>query len=138
MSFRYAPPMTDPVTPHPSLIAVARVVLEEAKQSRSRAKKLQQCILFVGLLAVIVQALPVLVPLACQPDWLAVECRRFAYLSAVMAFALQATRWFLSRHAASRHALGCTLNRRARLVNSLGRSTEQTDIRLLRESAGQD
>ncbi len=122
----------------PPLVALARVVLEQAKTIRVRGKRLQAWVLGLGIFAVLVQAAPPLLDATQQVHWLIPISKAAAYVSALASLLLQGVRWWLQRVAADRHSLGSTIKRRALLIESLGPSSEQLDIRLLRDLAGAD
>lgn len=109
----------------PSLAAVARIVLDEAKAQRAWGRRCQYALLALGVAAVLAQA-------SAQVS----VARPLAYGCAVAALLLQGARWFVQRSAADRHALGNALKRRALLIDALGPSSEHADIRMLRELAG--
>lgn len=109
----------------PSLVSLARVVLEEAKGLRTWGRRVQCGLLGLGMVGVAVQAVPGL---------------RFAkdltYACAVVALALQCVKWLLQRRAGERHALGNAIKRRAILIDALGPTSEHADVRMLRDLAG--
>lgn len=120
------------------MVALARVVLEHAKTIRARGKRLQAWVLALGIFAVLVQAAPALLDAAQQVHWLIPTSKAVAYICALASLLLQGGRWWLQRVAAEQHSLGSTIKRRALLIESLGPSSEQLDIRLLRDLAGAD
>ncbi len=122
--------------PPPPLSSLGRAVLEDAKRIRSLGKRLHGWVLGIGVFAVVAQATPPIVQASQQVAWLPNASKVAAYSCAVLGVILQAARWWCQRIAANRHALGSTIKRRAMLIDSLGPSTEQLDIRLLRELAG--
>lgn len=128
--------MIDSDLPSPPLSSLGRAVLEDAKRIRSLGKRLHGWVLGIGVFAVVAQATPPIIQASQQVAWLSNASKVVAYSCAILGVILQAARWWCQRIAANRHALGSTIKRRAMLIDSLGPSTEQLDIRLLRELAG--
>ncbi|MBL8879123.1 MAG: hypothetical protein JNG88_08390 [Phycisphaerales bacterium] len=130
--------MTDAQSSVPSLKALGRVLLEDAKNVRARGQTLQTSVLMIGVFAVIVQAVPPFFGKAEELSWLGPTSKFIAYVCALLSLSFQVWRWWLQRVGADKHSLGSTIKRRALLIESLGPSSEQLDIRLLRELAGAD
>ncbi len=135
---RYPSYVTAPPPTSPPLVTLARVVLEHAKTIRAHGKRLHAWVLGLGIFAVLVQAAPALLDAAQQVKWLVPTSKVIAYICALASLLLQGLRWWLQRVAADWHSLGSTIKRRALLIESLGPSSEQLDIRLLRDLAGAD
>ena len=129
---------TAPQTISPPLVSLGRVVLEDAKVMRGRGKRVQHFVLGFGVFAVLVQAVPPLIQAQHTLAWVMPLSKTLAYLCAISGLILQGVRWWCQRSAVDTHALGSTIRRRALLIESLGPSVEQLDIRLLREEAGAD
>lgn len=120
----------------PPLMTLARAVLEEGKAQKSLAKKAQFGVLALGVLAVIVQAIPTWFDPKHATDWLAPTAKNVAYACAIGALVLQVARWCLQRVGADRHALGNAVKRRGIVLESLGDTGDAADIRILRGLAG--
>jgi len=111
--------------PPPSLVSLARVVLEDAKGLRAWGRRVQWGLLGLGIVGVAVQAVPGL-PFA----------KGVTYFCAVVALLLQCVKWLLQKRAGERHALGNAIRRRAILIDALGPANEHADVRMLRDLAG--
>lgn len=119
------------------LIALGRVALEDAKRFRRVCRQIQCAVLAVGLLTVAVQSLPNLIEATGGWAWIPKATSIVTYLCAVLGIILQVGHWIFHRTASNRHTLGSTIKRRAMLIDALGPSSEQLDIRLLRQQVGE-